>query len=160
MSPFGTIGVLGVAVLAILSLPAPAASNPSLCLNTHPENEAVGVYPLDPEGLFSLGFIHSVSRTPVVDTYRIDAGQIVQTSEVFLAHGAGLPSGADEVDATGWRHENGQFILDLDRPIGVMIVRIQPEYKNTLHIANQSITLASLGHSALRIAACEPPPSE
>jgi hypothetical protein len=158
MSAYGTIGVLGVAVLAILSLPAYAA--PSLCLKTHPENVAVGVYPLDPEGRFSLGFIHSVSRTPVVDTYRIDTGGIIQTSEIFLAHGAGLPSGADELDATGWRHDNGQFILDLDRSIGTMIVRIQSEYKNTLHIADQSITLASFGHSALRIAPCDPPHPE
>ncbi|QIE45669.1 DUF1850 domain-containing protein [Pseudohalocynthiibacter aestuariivivens] len=103
-----------------------------------------------------MSFIHSVSRTPVLDTYQIDAGQIVQTSEIFQAHGAGLPSLGNEMNATGWRHENGQFILDLDRPIGAMIVRVQPEYKNTLHIADQTIALASLGHSALRIAACDP----
>ncbi len=157
MSRYGIYGVLGVAFWAILSLPVAAQSAPSLCLNSHPANETLTVYPLDPNGAFALGFIHSVSRTPVVDTYQIDAGQIVQTSEIFQAHGAGLPSMGNEMNATGWRHENGQFILDLDRPIGTMIVRVQPEYENTLHIADQSIALASLGHSALRIAACEPP---
>ncbi len=156
MSIRGTTCVLGVALAAILSLPAAVLSAPSLCLSSHPANDLLGTYPLGSDGLFELGFIHSVSRTPVIDAYRIDGKGIVQTSEIFLAHGAGLPSGIDELNATGWRHENGQFILDLDRPIGTMIVRIQPEYKNTLHIADQSITLASLGQPALRIQACDP----
>ncbi|AXI44037.1 DUF1850 domain-containing protein [Sulfitobacter sp. SK011] len=156
MSTHGTFGAFGVAFLAILTLPDAARSDPSLCLNSHPSNEIVKTYPLDPGGTFALGFIHSVSRTPVVDTYEIAAGQIIQTAEIFKAHGAGLPSTTNEMHATGWRHENGHFILDLERPIGAMIVRVQPEYENTLHINGQSIALASLGHVALRIAACEP----
>ncbi|MCX7568236.1 DUF1850 domain-containing protein [Sulfitobacter sp. F26169L] len=153
----GTFCALWVALLAILPLSANATARPALCLKSHPDNRMIGLYPLTADGTFALEFIHSVSRTPVVDTYRIDANRIVQTSEIFLAHGAGLPSMGDEVDATGWRHENGRFILDLDRPIGTMIVRIQPEYKNTLHLADESIPLASLGQSVLRITACEPP---
>jgi hypothetical protein len=152
----GTFRALGVALWATLFAAMPALSAPSVCLNSHPENRLLHRYATGPDGAFTLGFIHSVSRTPVLDTYEITAGQIVQTSEIFLAHGAGLPSMGDEVDATGWRHENGRFILDLDRPIGTMIVRVQGEYENTLHIADQSIPLASLGHSALRIQACEP----
>ncbi|HEY9040086.1 MAG TPA: DUF1850 domain-containing protein [Roseovarius sp.] len=155
MPPRGIFGVLGVAVLAIPSLPAAALAADLLCVNSHPANEPLTIHSLDRGETFALEFIHSVSRTPVIDTYRIDGGQIIQTSEIFLAHGAGLPSMAGEVDATGWRHEDGKFILDLDRQIGAMIVRIQPEYKNTLHTADRSIALASLGHSALRIAACD-----
>ncbi|MEB8387686.1 DUF1850 domain-containing protein [Rhodobacteraceae bacterium KMM 6894] len=151
----GTIGVLGVALWATFFASLPALAAPSVCLNSYPENRLLRSYPTGPDGLFSLGFIHSVSKTPVLDTYEIRSGQIVQTSEIFLAHGAGLPSMGDEVDATGWRHENGRFILDLDRDIGTMIVRVQAEFKNTLHIADQSIPLASLGQSALRIEACE-----
>ncbi|WP_272010800.1 DUF1850 domain-containing protein [Roseovarius sp. ZX-A-9] len=156
MSPYGTFGALGMAFGAILSMAVMAHSAPSLCLSSYPDNQPVNAYPLDQNGAFALGFIHSVSGTPVVDTYQIDAGEIVQTSEIFQAHGAGLPSLGNEMNATGWRHENGKFILDLERPIGEMIVRVQPKYENTLHIADQSIALASLGHSVLRIAACDP----
>lgn len=156
MSPQGIFGALGMAIAAILSLPAVSRSAELLCVNSHPDNQPLRIYRAGPAQTFELGFIHSVSRTPVIDTYRIDEGRIVQTSEIFLAHGAGLPSMSDEVDAIGWRHQDGKFILDLDRPIGAMILRVQPEYKNTLHIADQSIALASLGHSALRIAACDP----
>lgn len=152
----GTMCALGMALAAILSFPIAALSAPSLCLSSHPENKVLRSYPLEPEGFFKLGFIHSVSRTQVIDAYRIDGNQIVQTSEVFLTHGAGLPSNTDELNATGWRHENGQFILDLDRPIGTVIVRIQPEYKNTLHVPGQSIVLAAIGQPTLRINACKP----
>jgi len=155
MSARGTSGVLGMAFWAILSNPAIARADPSVCLSSHPEGTLVATYPLSKDAGFALGFIHSVSHTPVLDIYEIRAGQVVQTSEIFQAHGAGLPSMSDEIDATGWHHENGHFILDLDRPIGAMIVRIQPEYENTLHIADRSIPLASLGFSVLRIAACE-----
>lgn len=147
---------LGVAFWAILFSPAAALPGNFLCLDAHPGGQRIAAYPVDGDAGFALGFIHSVSRTPVLDTYRIAAQGIVQTSEVFEAHGAGLPSLGNEMDATGWRHENGRFILDLDRPIGTMIVRVQAEFKNTLHIADRTIPLAALGQSALRVSACDP----
>lgn len=126
----------------------------SLCLYSHPSAETVQAYTLPDGGHFSLSFIHSVSGTPVVDQYQLDNDRITQSAEIFEAHGAGLPSQSDELNASGWRHENGHFILELDRPIDILIVRIQAEYDNTLHINDTAIELASLGHSVLRLASC------
>ena len=153
----------GMAVLAaILSLisgsAALRAAEPGLflCLTeTRGAQALIRRVPLGPEGRFELSFIHSVSRTPVTDTYRIDAGRILQTSEVFMAHGAGLPSIANDMDATGWRHENGHFILDMHRYTGPIPLRIQAQFKNTLHVADTELPLASLGHSALTLAPCD-----
>lgn len=49
---------------------------------------------------------------------------IVQTREIFEAHGAGLPSFYNDVGATGWQFENGKFILEMERQFEQMRVRI------------------------------------
>lgn len=152
--PCGTLSALWMAVSAILLPPGSARADQAICLRAHPADTLLQVLDLPRDNSFSLGFIHSVSRTPVRDIYTVRAGAIVQTSEIFEAHGAGLPSMADELNATAWRHENGHFILDMDRPIGSMIVRIQAAYDNTLRIGEHTLLLATLGQSALRISAC------
>lgn len=145
--------------MASLALPMTVARADSLCLYSFPENEPVQAYSLPDSGRFALSFIHSVSGTPVIDEYRLAANTITQTAEIFEAHGAGLPSLRDELDASGWRHEGGKFILDLNRPIDNMIVRVQSEYDNTLLINKKSIELATLGHTVLRLSGCTQEPT-
>lgn len=153
----------GVAVLAAIPFlpfaPLPVHADGQgvwLCLTeTRGTGALVARLPLGQAATFELSFIHSVSRTPVRDLYRVEDGQIVQTAEIFLAHGAGLPSIANDIDATGWRHEDGQFILDMRRLTGPIPIRIQAEFKNTLHIAGTDLPLAELGHPALTLAPCD-----
>lgn len=163
MQPRRSLRSMGMAALAaIFFLPfalPPAGAGAGggwLCLSeTRGTGGDVARLPLGEDGTFELSFIHSVSRTPVRDLYRVENGEIVQTAEIFLAHGAGLPSIAGDVDATGWRHENGAFILDMRRQTGPIPLRIQAEFRNALHIAGTTLPLADLGHSALTLAPCD-----
>ncbi|WP_136635129.1 DUF1850 domain-containing protein [Pseudooceanicola onchidii] len=127
-----------------------------LCLTeTRGTQSLVARLPLGDDRTFDLSFIHSVSRTLVTDSYVVETGEIIQTREVFVAHGAGLPSIANDMDATAWRHENGQFILDMRRHTGPIPLRVQAQFKNTLHIADKAFPLADLGHAALTLAPCD-----
>ncbi|WP_198174327.1 DUF1850 domain-containing protein [Mesorhizobium xinjiangense] len=145
-----------ISVAPCVSLPAAAAGGDWLCLTeTRGTGREVARLPLGPGATFRLSFIHSVSRTPVIDAYRVEGGEIVQTSEVFEAHGAGLPSIANDMDATGWRHEDGRFILEMARHTGPIPLRIQARFKNTLHTAGTDLPLADLGHAALTLAPCD-----
>jgi hypothetical protein len=103
---------------------------------------------------FELSFIHSVSLTQVFDRYQLLESklvvgdknnsprlQILQTQERFSAHGQGLPSLVDEPDALAFKHENGQFILDLHRSIKYLIVRTDERFKNRLYTGNKEINL-------------------
>lgn len=154
--------MMGVAAIAAIPF---APDGPSfafasgtvwLCLSeTRGQGNEVTRRSLGPDNSFSLSFIHSVSDTPVIDNYRVENDEIVQISEIFEAHGAGLPSIADDMGATGWRHEEGKFILDMSRRTGPIALRIQPQYKNTLHIAGSDLPLADLGQKALTIAPCD-----
>lgn len=148
------------AFAALLLMPVAVARAEStaswLCLTETRGNQSeVARLPLGPDRRFDLSFIHSVSRTPVTDSYHVVDGEIVQTREVFVAHGAGLPSIADDMDAIGWRHEDGQFILDMNRHTGPIPLRIQAQFKNTLHIAGTDLPLARLGYPALTLAPCD-----
>lgn len=127
----------------------------SLCLYQGYTDKELARYATDHSGSFSLSFLHSVSLTPVVDHYDIKPGGIHQTAEVFEAHGAGLPSFADDIGATGWHRRDGKFILEMDRHFPRIQLRIQREYLNTLHIANQSITLADFGTNSIGLKICE-----
>lgn len=144
-------------LVVTLAFPATArAAGTWLCLSeTRGTQAEVTRLPLGPDQSFDLSFIHSVSRTPVVDSYRVEDGEILQTREVFMAHGAGLPSIANDMDATGWRHEDGHFILDMQRYTGPIPLRIQAQFKNTLSIDGTDLPLADLGHSALTLAPCD-----
>jgi len=140
-------------------LPAGAAqaAAPQLCLDDFPAGGRLAAVEAD-GGTFSLSFIHSVSLTPVTDHYRIEAGgdglRIVQTSEVFRAHGAGLPSIADETDATGWRFGDGVFEILMQRPVDPLVVRVQPDYRNHLAFEGGQIDLTRWGERAVLIHAC------
>lgn len=106
---------------------------------------------------FELSFIHSVSLTPVTDYYRLTESRagdlkIKQTAEVFLAHGQGLPSLVNEPNATSFELRNGQFILEMDRDIGRLIVRTDKRFKNRLHTGNSIINLNQWPDSGLLIA--------
>ena len=127
-------------------------THPCLTISRFPSQLTLGHYPLPEDGGFSLSFIHSVSHTPVRDHYQSIDNRIVQTAETFQAHGAGLPSGADEPGATGLEHHNGHFIIHLQRPISRLIVRTDRNYCNRLHIGGREINLNAWEDQALELA--------
>lgn len=130
--------------------PAPTACVPRLSLRTFPEGETLAEMPLDADGRFALTFIHSVSLTPVRDEYVIEPdGAIRQTAEIFVAHGQGLPSSADEPGGLAWEHEDGRFRLTMDRPIPRLVVRTDDRYENRLHAEGRTLDLTRWGNRAL-----------
>ena len=144
-------------VLAVLLAACSAFGNrsdqahPCLTISRYPSQMILGNYPLPKDGVFSLSFIHSVSQTPVRDDYQAIDWRITQTAETFQAHGAGLPSGADEPGATGWEHRDGRFVIRMQRPIPRLIVRTDRNYHNRLHIGGREINLNAWEDQALEL---------
>ncbi|WP_157891246.1 DUF1850 domain-containing protein [Phaeobacter porticola] len=153
-----TLGTWRLAFAAgLLLLPHAAASEAAgdnLCIYKGYTDTELARYAPGQSGAFSLSFLHSVSLTPVVDIYELRPAGIHQVAEVFEAHGAGLPSFAGDVGETGWRFENGKFVLEMDRQFDRIQLRIQREYLNTLHIADQTITLADLDAKSIGLQIC------
>ena len=86
-------------------------SKKKMVIRQYPTHQLIASYEIGSLREFSLSFIHSVSKTPVRDEYIIAGNEIIQITEIFEAHGAGLPSDTFDAGALGWEHQNGQFIL-------------------------------------------------
>ena len=100
---------------------------------------------------FSLSFIHSVSNTPVTDEYLFAQGEIIQTAERFMAHGAGLPSQPDEPGGLSWEHRGNAFVLRMHRPIPKLLVRTDRNYRNRLTLGPKEVNLNQWEDQALLI---------
>lgn len=107
--------------------------------------------PLGPEKNFSLSFIHSVSKTEVIDVYEIRDRDIVQIREIFSAHGAGLPSGPEEPGGIAWERQGSRFVLHMERPIPKLVVRTDKNYRNRLTIQGRTINLNQWEDQALLV---------
>lgn len=145
---------LAVGLLALSQGASAESPERKLCIYEGYTDNELARYSPDQTGGFSLSFVHSVSLTPVLDTYEIRQSGIHQTAEIFEAHGAGLPSFAGDVGQTGWHSQNGKFVLEMDRQFSRIQLRIQREYLNTLHIAHQELILADLEAGSVGLEIC------
>lgn len=147
-------GVLDLFLAACISLSAVSAygldKEPAqLVVTQFPEQRELGRYCLGPEGTFSLSFIHSVSKTRVTDVYEARSGKIIQTKEIFKAHGAGLPSNTAEPNGISWEKTEDSFILHMERPIPKLVVRTDKVYQNRLILTSEIIDLNQWHDQAL-----------
>lgn len=141
------VKALGAGFLAImlaacsLISTVPDAPQRNMVIRQYPSHQKIAQYLVRDSEEFALSFIHSVSKTPVRDEYVIIGTKIIQVTEIFEAHGAGLPSDTLDAGAVGWEHRNGQFILRLQRPIPRLIVQTDKNYLNHLHLGELDIDL-------------------
>jgi len=136
----------GVLVLILATCISPKAYSHKngfvqLVVAQFPELKELGRYRLASDQKFSLSFIHSVSKTRVTDVYEIRAGKIIQTKEIFKAHGAGLPSNTMEPGGISWEKTKDWFIFHMERPIPKLVVRTDKIYENRLILASGVIDL-------------------
>ena len=122
-----------------------------IVITQFPKQRQLGRFPLGPEKSFSLSFIHSVSKTRVTDLYEFRKGQIIQTKEIFRAHGAGLPSSPEEPGGISWEKTKENFILHMVRPIPKLVVRTDRLYENRLEIDGKIVDLNQWDDQALLI---------
>ena len=146
-------GVLVIILAACLSSNAYSSGDgfAQLVITQFPEQKELARYRLGAEQTFSLTFIHSVSKTPVTDVYEVRAGKIIQTKEIFKAHGAGLPSNSSEPGGISWEKTKDWFIFHMERAIPKLVVRTDRVYQNRLVLKSGVIDLNQWDDQALFI---------
>lgn len=141
--------VLACAIAACGIAPAAGAA-PALCLvvAAPPSGETLDVILL-PAGAprFTLRYLHSVTRTPVVETYDAAPDGIVQTAISFTEHGPGLPTEA----AIGerWEHTDGRFVVTMHRTFATIRMRVHADQQPVLGAGASNVALAQWGNRAL-----------
>jgi len=108
---------------------------------------------MDPS--FALSYVHSVTRTPVVERYRVDGSDIVQTEITFEQHGPGLPT---EADAGGtFTRRDGRYVVTMARRFPDIVMQVHRDQAPRLTAAAQSHDLAQWGNRALVLRAVAGP---
>lgn len=106
--------------------------------------------PVD-QPVFVVSYVHSVTRTPVVESYRIESGGIVQTEIRFEQHGPGLPTQADA--GGSFEQRDGQIVATMARRFDVIVMRVNADQSPRLTAGGHEHDLAAFGDRALALRA-------
>lgn len=131
----------------------PALANAAcLTLASHPDGVRLSqlALPAD-DASFAITYVHSVTRTPVVERYRTAGNEIIETEIRFEQHGPGLPT---EADARGtFSRSDGRFIVTMDRHFTDVVMRVHADQSPRLTAGTRNIDLAQWGNRALTLGA-------
>ena len=138
--------------VALLSVFVAATDGDAACLllSAYPDGAPLAhiALPAD-DPAFTVTYVHSVTRTPVVERYRADGDTIVETEIRFVQHGPGLPTEAD-VGGTFTRRD-GEFVVSMQRRFAAIVMRVHADQAPRLATGGRSDDLAAWGNRALAV---------
>jgi len=123
-----------------------------LALTSHPDGASLVRIELGTgHSTFAATYVHSVTRTPVDEQYRVDGDTIVETEIRFDQHGPGLPTEADA--GAQWTRRDGRYVVTMDRRFDRIVMRVHAEQKPTLVVGDRATDLAQWGNRAIALSA-------
>jgi hypothetical protein len=127
-----------------------------LTIASNPEGKVLARLPFPAETpTFAVTYVHSVTRTPVEERYRLDGETIVETEIRFEQHGPGLPT---EPDPGGqWSRRDGKYVVTMQRRFPRVVMRIDAATRPRLVAAGHAVDLARWGNRSLALAALPGP---
>ena len=145
---FARIARVGLVVACVAG--SPIAHAACLTLAAHPDGARLAALTLPPDDpSFSLVYTHSVTRTPVTESYRIDGSTIVETEMRFEQHGPGLPT---EADAGGtFTRADGSFVVTMNRRFPAIVMQVHRDQSPRLTAGTRTLDLAQWGNRALAL---------
>jgi hypothetical protein len=138
--------------MALLPGLVAAANGDAACLllASHPDGAPLARIALpDADPVFAVTYVHSVTRTPVVERYRAEGDAIVETEIRFVQHGPGLPTEADAGGAFVLR--DGEFVVTMQRRFPVIVMRVHADQAPRIAAGGRSADLAAWGNRALAV---------
>lgn len=95
----------------------------------------INSFDIKSNGAFSVGFVHSVNKSPVVDYYRIDdKNNIYLFRTVYYNYGAGVPTDLEPGQKLTYG-ENGSMIIDgIDKKIDNLSYYLSEESDHILTV--------------------------
>ena len=137
------VAVLLIATAARGTPPAAAC----VAVIGYPEEKALASVPLPPDRGFTITYVHSVTRTPVIETYRVSPDRFVQTSIRFEQHGPGLPTAPGPGER--WERIDGRFVVTMARPLDDIRMRVHADQAPALDVAGATLALTRWGNRAI-----------
>ena len=111
-----------------------SVANHSLILYNN-EEKILATYPLETNDYFSIEFIHSVNKSPVVEYYKFDNdNNIYVYKTIYYNFGAGVPTELNENEVMSYG-DDGSIIIDhIDKKIDNLTYYLSSIYDHILKI--------------------------
>ena len=123
-----------------------------LALTSHPDGAGLSLIAMPGEDTsFTITYVHSVTRTLVLERYELAGSEIVETEMRFEQHGPGLPTEADRGGT--FSHSDGRFIATMDRHFQTIVMQVHRDQSPRLVAGTRSLDLAQWGNRALVLGA-------
>ncbi len=105
------------------------------------ENNIIWEIKADEGDKFTIKYLHSVARTPVLEIFEIKNGEIVLTSTEYQSYGAGLPF----LDEHQYSLENNKFIIrEINKQLPDIMLRVSDYALHELIFENEIYKLYEL----------------
>ena len=101
--------------------------------------------------VFRVTYVHSVTRTPVDEVYRVEDARIVEAEIRFVQHGPGLPTAPDAGGT--FEHRDGKFVVTGHRTFETIVMRVHADQQPRLVAGATTLDLARWGNRALAMTA-------
>ena len=100
------------------------------------------IYDLDSEKEFSIEFIHSVNKSPVIDYYTIDDNNhIIITKTTYYGFGAGVQTELNDNEIIEYGNNGEMTVTNINKIISPLIYIVGTVSHHTMNINNQNIIL-------------------
>jgi len=127
-----------------------AIAAPCVAIDSAPDGVRLTTIALDPSSpLFAVTYVHSVTLTPVDETYRVDGAALEQTGIVFSEHGPGLPTQPDA--GQRWSDVDGRFHVTLARHFDTIRMRVHRDQSPRLMASGRTLDLWQWGNRAIAL---------
>ena len=141
--PFsGTSNIRKIAAALILLIAVLAAAflylhrEGRLVLTNADTGEKIASYPAGEGDTFSIGFIHSVNKSPVIDYYEIRTDGIYVVKTVYYGFGAGVQTELEAGQKLEYGEDGSMIITGFDRKMDDLVYFVGTVSDHTLTLDN------------------------
>ena len=101
-------------------------------------------YPMEEGGSFSIEFIHSVNKSPVIDVYRICDGEIFVEETIYYHFGAGVQTELNEGETLTYGDDGAMIVGNIHQNREGMVYRVGTVSDHILAINQAQVSLRDL----------------
>ena len=140
-----------ILLYAVLTAAFAYHHNSYLVLSSVKTGEVYGRYPVSTSDCFSIGFIHSVNKSPVTDYYEIREDGIYVVKTVYYGFGAGVQTELEEGQKLEYGDDGSMIISGFDRKMDDLVYFVGTVSDHTLTLEDgEQISLRDLcGRNAM-----------
>ena len=116
-----------------------------LVLSSEKTGEILARYPVRLSDIFSIGFVHSVNKTPVTDYYEIREDGIYVVKTIYYGFGAGVQTELGEGETLEYGDDGSMIVTGFNRRMDDLVYFVGTVSDHTLTLQNgQEISLRTL----------------